>query len=62
MLPTIIGVIAAEGLPLIEDVGGVYGFMEFLRKTGMYEDAKESLLWTRGNGWAGKIGNLKTLL
>lgn len=23
---------------------------------------KESLAWAKGNGWTGKIGNLKTLL
>lgn len=55
-------VIAADGLPLIEDVGGVYGFIEFLKGEGMYEDKEESLLWAKGNGWSGKIGNLKTLL
>lgn len=55
-------VIAADGLPLIEDVGGPYGFMEFLKGEGMYEDREESLAWAKGNGWTGKIGNLKTLL
>lgn len=55
-------VIAADGLPLIEDVGGVYGFIDFFKGDEMYEDEEESLDWARGNGWSGKMGNLKTLL
>ncbi len=60
-------VIAADGLPLVEDVGGEYGYMEFLKGingqgSGLYENEKESLQWAKGNGWSEKIGNLKTLL
>lgn len=60
-------VIAADGLPLVEDVGGGYGFNEFLKGinglgSSMYDDKKESLAWAKGNGWSGKIGNLKTML
>ena len=55
-------VIAADGLPLIEDVGGAYGFMEFLQKVCRCEGYEEDLEWAKGNGWTGKIGNLKTLL
>ncbi len=60
-------VIAADGLPLVEDVGGEYGYMEFLKGihglgNGVYANKKESLQWAKGNGWSGKIGNLKTLL
>lgn len=59
--------IAADGLPLVEDVGGVYGYIEFLKGINglgsrMYEDKQESIAWAKGNGWPGKIGNLKTLL
>ncbi len=55
-------VIAADGLPLIEDVGGVYGFINFLNGEGLYENKKESLSWAKGNEWPGEIGNLKSLL
>lgn len=55
-------VVAADGLPLIEDVGGIYGYIDFMNGEGVYEDEEESLEWTRGNGWSGKIGSLKTLL
>ena len=55
-------VIAADGLPLIEDVGGVYGFIDFLNGEGLYEDKKASLRWAKGNEWPGEIGNLKSIL
>ena len=60
-------VIAADGLPLIEDVGGVYGYIDFLKginglDSEMYEDKKDYLIWAKNNGWPGKIGNLRTLL
>lgn len=60
-------VVAADGLPLVEDVGGVYGYMDFLKginglDSDMYDDKKESLKWAKGQGWTGKIGNIKTLL
>lgn len=55
-------VIAADGLPLVENVGGPYGFMEFIKGEGPYENKAASFAWARSNGWPGKIGNLKTLL
>ena len=60
-------VVAADGLSLVEDVGGVYGYMDFLKginglDSDMYDDKKESLKWAKGQGWTGKIGNIKTLL
>lgn len=45
--------IAAEGLPPVEDVGGIGGFFDFLR-TIHGEDAEEAARmrkWARGNGW-----------
>ena len=45
--------VGAEGLPLMEDVGGVYGFFDFLR-TVHGEDADEATrmrVWARSLGW-----------
>ena len=60
-------VIAADGLPLIEDVGGADGYADFLRcingqPSDRYEDKKECLAWAKENGWSRKIGDLKTIL
>ncbi len=55
-------VIAADGLPLIEDVGGEYGYIDFFKGEEMYEEREESLDWAIGNGWKGKMCNLKTIL
>jgi hypothetical protein len=55
-------VIAADGLPLIEDAGGIWGLTAFYKGEEQYEDRKESIQWAKGNGWSGKIGNLDTLL
>ncbi len=55
-------VIAADGLPLIEDVGGIWGLGAFYRGEEQYEEKEESIQWAKGNGWSGRIGNLDTLL
>ncbi|MCQ2772952.1 MAG: plasmid pRiA4b ORF-3 family protein, partial [Bacilli bacterium] len=47
--------LAADGLPLVEDVGGVHGYLDFLKGEGMYEDKEESLEWAEGQGWENKI-------
>ena len=45
--------VRAEGLPPVEDVGGVGGFFEFLRTIhgGDAEEAARMRQWARGNGW-----------
>lgn len=56
--------IHAEGLPLIEDVGGPGGFFDLLR-TIHGEDKEEAAgyrTWAKGQGWTGTIGKAETLL
>ena len=60
-------VVAADGLPLIEDVGGVSGYLDFIKgihglDSERYDDKEDSLKWAKGQGWTGKIGNIRTLL
>ena len=59
-------VLALDGLPLVEDVGGVQGYMDFLRginglPSDMYEDKEESLAWAKSLGWKSRV-HRKTLL
>lgn len=59
--------VAADGLPLIEDVGGVSGYLDFIKgihglDSDIYDDKEDSLKWAKGQGWTGKIGNIRTLL
>lgn len=55
--------IFAEGLPLVEDVGGIGGYFDFIR-TIHGEDAPKAAsmrTWARSLGWKGivlKAGNL----
>ena len=56
--------IYAEGLPLIEDVGGPSGFFDFLR-TIHGEDKEEAAglrSWAKGQGWTGTTGKPEALL
>ena len=48
--------IAADGLDLIDDVGGVHGFCEFLLSIheGTDEEKSEMKEWTAGQGWTGR--------
>ncbi len=54
--------IAQDGLPLIDDVGGVYGFADFLNCEGLYEDKEERNEWAQDSGWTGKMKSIKSLL
>ena len=54
--------IAADGYNLVEDVGGPYGYCDFLRGiNGLDSDAfdysneEETLMWARGQGWKKSI-------
>lgn len=57
----IIHCIAADGLNVLDDVGGVGGFCEFLKgihgqaQNGPYDDPVDSKQWARGLGWTGRI-------
>ena len=59
-------VFALDGLPLVEDVGGVKGYTDFLRginglPSDMYEDKEERLAWAKSLGWKSRV-HKKTLL
>lgn len=56
--------IFAEGLPLVEDVGGIGGYFDFIR-TIHGEDAQEAAslrTWARSLGWKGIVPKAGTLL
>lgn len=56
--------VCAEGVPLVEDVGGVDGFFDFIR-TIHGEDAEEAAslrTWARGLGWKEIIPKAEKLL
>ena len=55
---------ASDGLNLVDDVGGIYGFMDMLRTLeGDDEEEKRSTkAWARGLGWTGKISKVENML
>lgn len=61
--------IAQDGYPVLDDVGGMSGYIEFLKGIneegeagGLYEDAKESLEWAKSLGWSKRKISNKNLL
>lgn len=61
--------IALDGLPVLDDVGGIYGYCEML--TGIhgegsehfdYDDPEETREWARMQGWTGRMNKPETLL
>ena len=60
--------IAADGLPVMDDVGGVSGYCDFLKciKTGeeggMYDDPEDSKDWARSMGWTGRMSKPENIL
>ena len=56
--------IAAEGLPLVEDVGGIHGYFDFIRSIyrGDDETAASYREWARGLGWKGVVGKPENIL
>ena len=56
--------ILAEGLPPVEDVGGIHGYFDFIRKihTPDDEEAASYREWARGQGWKGIVGKPESLL
>ena len=56
--------IAAEGLPLVEDVGGIQGYFDFIRNIYRGDDETSASLreWARGLGWKGIVGKPENIL
>lgn len=56
--------IASDGVSLVEDPGGIYGFYEMLKTlAGNDVEEKESLKqWARGLGWTGRISKPENML
>lgn len=60
--------IEADGLPVLDDVGGIGGYTDMLvtmneKKGGKYTDeAREIKEWAREMGWTGRKHNPKTIL
>ncbi len=60
--------ISADGLPVLDDVGGINGYCEFLRGIrqeadfGPYEDAEDSRNWGRRMGWTGRMKKPENML
>ena len=48
--------IAADGLSVLDDVGGIHGYCEFLTELhdGSYEEREEMREWAKGQGWTGR--------
>ena len=60
--------IKADGLPVLDDVGGVSGYEDFLScvrgniPSGPYEEKQDSLNWARWIGWTGRINKAEKML
>lgn len=56
--------ISADGLYLVDDVGGIYGFYEMLKTlAGDDEDEKKYIkTWARGMGWNGRMNKPEKML
>lgn len=56
--------VAADGLNLVDDVGGIYGFKEMLEiLAGGDQEEKESMkAWARGLGWTGKMEKVENMI
>ena len=60
--------INADGLPVFDDVGGVYGYIDFLKcikediPSDLYKDKEEALDFVRKLGWTGRMSRPENLL
>lgn len=60
--------VAADGLPVLDDVGGVSGYCDFLKginkqeNDGPYDDPAESRAWARSLGWTGRLSKAENML
>lgn len=57
----------AEGLPVLDDVGGIYGYCEFLKGVhgvgeDPYEDNDETCTCGKGLGWTGRMTHPENML
>lgn len=58
----------ADGLPVMDDVGGIYGYCDFLNgihgiaNNGPYEDAESSRKWAGSMGWTGRMSKAERIL
>lgn len=46
----------ADGLDVMDDVGGIYGYIEFLKTINGkdLEEKADMLTWAKGMGWTGR--------
>lgn len=57
--------VAADGLPVMDDVGGIYGYLEFLERLYGGTDADkraEARDWAREMGWTGRMKKPQNML
>ena len=56
--------VAVDGLPVMDDVGGPYGYISFLQELheGEPEEREENKSWARGMGWTGRMPKAKSVL
>ena len=56
--------IAADGLPVMDDVGGIYGYIEFLKNLheGSKEEREKMKVWACFMGWTGRMNRAEKLL
>ena len=56
--------IASDGVSLVEDPGGIYGFYQMLQTlAGDDPEEKKSMKeWAKGLGWTGRISEPKNML
>ena len=60
--------INADGLPVFDDVGGVYGYIDFLKcikediPSDLYKDKEEALDFAGKFGWTGRMSRHENLL
>ncbi|MBR3516862.1 MAG: hypothetical protein IKO10_11160 [Lachnospiraceae bacterium] len=56
--------IAVDGLPVMDDVGGPYGYINFLQELheGEPDEREENKTWARGMGWTGRMPKAKSVL
>ena len=56
--------LAADGLNLVDDVGGIHSFCEFINeiRTGDAEEKDRNLEWAESMGWSDKLPRFESLL
>lgn len=63
--------VAADGLPVMDDAGGVHGYCEFLKMVkgqgkdagrGAFESREDAKAWGRMMGWTGRMSKAENIL